>query len=81
MSKRAMQCLTVDIDELTSYVNDGVLLYLRKGVGVVVNEVEAEAAIAALNRGEEVLCRRGQKLTGTKLVHHRVSHCYEEVDV
>ena len=59
--------LTVDVDELQLYLN-GVIFDFRFGSGIAVNDVEIEAALAAIERKEIVLCRRGQRLTGTKIV-------------
>lgn len=59
--------IIVDIDEFTKWV-EGVLLEFHNGRGFAVNEVECQAAEEALERGEEVLCRRGAFLTGTRLI-------------
>jgi hypothetical protein len=59
--------LTVDIDEFKMWL-EGELLHFEHGVGMVVNELEAMEAEEALERGEEVLCRKGARLTGTKLI-------------
>lgn len=59
--------LTVDQDEFKAWL-DGILLDFKEGKGIAPNEVECEAAEAALERGEPVLLRRGSKLTGFYLL-------------
>lgn len=60
-----MQTL-IDVDQFQAWM-EGILLDLHKGKGIVVNELACEEAMSKLEAGEEVLCTKNGKLTGTKL--------------
>lgn len=70
----------VDKEEFKMWMK-GVLLDFKNGKGIVVNEIECEAAEAALERGEEVYCKVGNKLTGTKLILDKESNEIREVEI
>ncbi|MFH2028640.1 MAG: hypothetical protein ABIJ08_05850 [Nanoarchaeota archaeon] len=72
----AFKNTTVDLDQFKMWLN-GVLLSFKNGSGIVVNELECQEAEDSLLRGEEVLVKRGSRLTGTKLVLRRDT-VYEE---
>ena len=72
-------CL-VDLDEFKMWL-DGTLLHFENGKGIVVNELECEAAEEAISRGEEVYLKRGNRLTGTKLVLDKKTNMLSEVEI
>ena len=65
--KETMSIRTVDIDEMMMWAQ-GILLDFKNGKGRYVDERRCSEAEAALKCGEEVICMRGNALTGTKLV-------------
>jgi hypothetical protein len=67
--------ITVDRTHLIAWL-DGVLIDMRGGVGLIVNEVDCIAAKDGLDRGETVLLREGNTMTGTCL--RLVDGNYEE---
>ena len=71
----ANQQLTVDRIHLIAWI-DGVLIDMRGGTGLIVNESDCIAAKDALDRGETVLLREGNVMTGTCL--RLVDGNYEE---
>lgn len=66
----AQTSVTVDRREFAAWT-EGILMELHEGRGIVPNELECEAADAALARGESVLFRDGARLTGTMMVRRR----------
>ena len=70
--------ITVDRTHLIAWL-DGVLIDMRGGTGLIVNESDCTAAKDALDRGETVLLREGNIMTGTCL--RLVDRNYEESEL
>lgn len=69
---------TVDINEFKLWLQ-GTLLEFHNGKGIAVNEKECQEAEDALMSGEEVICRSGCDLIGTKLRYNKNKDVIEEV--
>lgn len=63
-----MNNLTVDRFHFQKWL-EGELLHFENGKGFIIKETECQLAEEALLKGEEVYCKDGQRLTGTKIIY------------